>query len=134
MKKMIMAGALLSVLVWATMPAQAQQGPPNISAESATQTTADEKLAFTRDALTEMNEALGLSTQYLEQAQADGDEDTIQCVRLKQASIKALRDVSERANMMMQDALSSGSPERSNHEFRKVAVALSKVRQFMAEA
>ncbi|MFT4979146.1 MAG: hypothetical protein ACI8S6_005056 [Myxococcota bacterium] len=35
---------------------------------------------------------------------------------------------------MMQEALASSSPERAEHEFRKIAVALSKSRQFLAEA
>jgi hypothetical protein len=34
----------------------------------------------------------------------------------------------------MTDALADGNDERAEHEFRKIAIALSKVRQFVAEA
>jgi len=96
--------------------------------------SASEQLDFSRQAVTEMREAVGQVNQYLQQAQQGGDEERIQCVRMKQASIKALSDVSERASNSMQKAMAGGTPDRAQHEFRKVAVALSKVRQFMAEA
>ena len=42
--------------------------------------------------------------------------------------------VAGNANASMQDALASGDAERADHEFRKIGVALTKARQFKAEA
>jgi hypothetical protein len=81
-----------------------------------------------------MDDAVKRTEKIQEQVTRDGDEDIIQCVRIKLASIKALTDVSERANNSMTDALADGNDERAEHEFRKIAIALSKVRQFVAEA
>jgi post-segregation antitoxin (ccd killing protein) len=55
-------------------------------------------------------------------------------LRSKAASVRALVEVSSQAQTTMQEALAASQTERAQHEFRKVAVALSKVRQFVAEA
>ena len=102
--------------------------------EAANTTSPREKLDFASEAITEMDDAVKQTEKLQEQVTREGDEDIIQCVRIKLASIKALADVSERANDSMTDALADGNDERAEHEFRKIAIALSKVRQFVAEA
>ena len=128
MKRWIIMGALLLGLAGA---AEAQDA---YRAEDATSTTAAQKISFASDAVGEMQEALAKIGKLLEQATEKGDEEQIQCVRERQASVKVLMDVSERANGAMQEALASNTKERAEQEFRKIAVALSKVRQFTAEA
>ena len=109
--------------------------PTNANAQSATsQSAVKQKLAFTRDAIQEMEDGVKSVTKLLDAAERDGDVDRIQCVRNKLASVRALLEVSQRAENSMKDALSSSDTQRSEHEFRKVAVAISKVRQFVAEA
>lgn len=102
--------------------------------EASAQLSPKEKREFSHNALVEMQNALMTVDKYLEQAEREQDEDRIQCVRLNQASIKAPADVSERADAAMREALAQGSEQRAEHKFRKIAVALSKVRQFVAEA
>lgn len=138
MKRWILALSL-TVLMAGAGDASAQDNTgTSLQAEDATQTSASEKISFAQKALTEMQASLESVTQLLEAVSANTQdpnaEEMIQCVQMKQASIKALLDVSSRANDMMQEALASGSNERAEHEFRKIAVALSKSRQFLAEA
>ncbi len=123
---------LALVLGLCSPAAVAQDGTASV--EAAAQTSPKEKLDFARNAITEMSDSLKSVEKFLEQATRDGDEELIQCVRIKQASVKALLDVSERANESMQEALASGNDGRAEHEFRKIAVSLSKIRQFTAEA
>lgn len=96
--------------------------------------TASEKISFANDALDEMSAALDQVTQLLEDSVDRVDEDQLQCIQMKQTSITALLDVSGKANERMQAALSDNLTERANIEFRKIAVALSKTRQFLSEA
>ena len=102
--------------------------------EAASSTSLKEKLDFAAEAIAEMQESVKLVEKIQEQVTREGDEELIQCVRTKLASVKALTDVSERANESMTDALAESNDERAEHEYRKIAIALSKVRQFAAEA
>jgi hypothetical protein len=128
MKHWMLIGGL--ALLGFTPNAQAQDD----QVEAASSTTPKEKLDFAVEAITEMGEGVKTVEKLQEQVTRDGDEELIQCVRIKMASVKALTDVSERANESMTDALAEGNDERAEHEFRKIAIALNKVRQFVAEA
>jgi hypothetical protein len=132
MKRWMLAVGLIALLL-GSADVRAQSGT-GLQAEDATQTTASEKISFAQSAQSEMDGALTEVTKLLSAVADQDDEELMQCVQMKQASIKALLDVSRRANDMMQEALASSSPERAEHEFRKIAVALSKSRQFLAEA
>jgi hypothetical protein len=70
----------------------------------------------------------------LEQAEKEKDPIKIQCVTKKLSSTRALLEVSLSAQARMKEAIDAGANERGDHEFRKIAVALSKERQFLAEA
>ena len=50
------------------------------------------------------------------------------------AAIKALREISQASSRAMQEAMAAHHEERAVHELRKIAVALSKVREFAAQA
>jgi len=102
--------------------------------EAASSTSPKEKLDFAADAIVEMNDGVKTVEKLQEQVTRAGDEELIQCVRIKMASVRALADVSEGANIAMTDALAEGNDERAEFEFRKIAIGLSKVRQFVAEA
>ncbi len=118
------------VLLGAAPTARAQDD----QVAAASTTTPKEKLAFALDAIAEMNDAVRGLEKLQDQVVREGDEELIQCVRMKMASVKALTDVSERANESMTDALAEGNDKLAEHEFRKIAISLSKVRQFVAEA
>lgn len=102
--------------------------------ESTESTSPEEKVRFTRSAIDEMKADVKSVSKLLDGAQKEGDAEAIECVRTKLASIKALLEVTERSDGAMTEALAAKDMARADHEFRKVAVALSKVRQFVAES
>ena len=62
----------------------------------------------------------------------DGDDSVLlQCVSTKQASITALKEISETALTNMKSA---NNPDKVAYELRKITLSLSKVRQFGNEA
>ena len=64
-------------------------------------------------------------------AQQSNDSVLIQCVSSKQASVGALKDISEGA---LQGVLSATSEDRAQYELRKINVALPRVREFTNDA
>ncbi|MEE2751570.1 MAG: hypothetical protein VX519_09070 [Myxococcota bacterium] len=70
----------------------------------------------------------------LEQAEKDKDPVKIQCLTKKLSSTRALLEVSMAAQARMMEAIEMGASDKADHEFRRIAVALSKERQFLAEA
>ncbi|HRE03844.1 MAG TPA: hypothetical protein PLV68_21285, partial [Ilumatobacteraceae bacterium] len=69
----------------------------------------------------------------LDEAEREGDAETVECIRLRKSKISALLAVSSLAQKDMNLALSSGQDARAEHEFRKITVAQAKVRQFQSE-
>jgi len=67
----------------------------------------------------------------LQQAQGSGDSILLQCISTKQASISALRDISEVA---MSSLEGTSDLDKASYELRKITLSLSKVRQFGNEA
>jgi hypothetical protein len=106
--------------------------------ESAEATTPKQKMEFAASALTEMESADKAVRKMLETAEKDagseGADQKIQCLKNKLASIRALEEVSAGASVSMQEALGGNQNELADFHFRKIAVAISKVRQFLAEA
>lgn len=117
----------------APAPAQAQDGPITSDVEVASNTSSAQKLEFGRSALGEIEAADERAAKLVDIAARGNDPDEIKCVKGKQASIKAMHDVAKMAQAAMIDAMGS-NPLRVDSEFRKIAVSLSKVRQFIAEA
>ncbi len=102
--------------------------------EQAAETTPEEKVRFVERVLEEMKGAVRETGKLLESAEKSKDVVRMQCLNQKLTSIRALLAVSEQATGAMQNALVAAEGEKADHEFRKIAVALSKVRQFNAEA
>jgi hypothetical protein len=117
--------------------AHAQQAPDaSGQLEAAATTSPKEKLDFATSAVAEMATGEKAVRKMLEQAQKEGASSTskVQCLNNKLASIRALQEVSEGANRSMQESLAANQNELADFHFRKIAVALTKVRQFVAEA
>lgn len=102
--------------------------------EQAAETTPEEKVRFVERVLEEMKGAVRETGKLLESAEKSKDVVRMQCLNQKLTSIRALLAVSEQASGAMQNALVAAENQSADHEFRKIAVALSKVRQFNAEA
>ena len=89
---------------------------------------------YVRNSLEEMVTGVKSMGKMVEQARREDDEEKLACLQSRLSYVRALLMVSERANGAMKEAVASGLTSRAEHEFRKVAVAVSKVRQFLAEA
>lgn len=124
---------LTLVALVATAPAIAQELGSEPLAQTAA-TSSKEMIQGAKDALSEMNSADAEVAKDLESAEKSGDADTAECIRIQRSKIAALIAVSARAQSDMNAALASGQDARADHEYRKIKVALVKVRQFRAEA
>jgi hypothetical protein len=65
------------------------------------------------------------------EAQQSNDSTLIQCVSSKQASVSALKDISEGA---LQGVMGATNEDRAQYELRKITVALPRVREFTNDA
>ena len=124
---------LTALLGAASAVAQDSSGILSSELEKTANTTPDEKISYAASANAEIAEAYQTVTDLLERAK-EADSSTIQCVTARQASIKALQAVSHRAEQDMLDAINDRNTEKENHEFRKIAVAVSRTRMLLAEA
>jgi hypothetical protein len=102
--------------------------------EQSSQTSPEEMIRFTDMALEEMRAAVGDVAKMLEGAERDREMVAIQCLSRKLTTMRALTEVSENSSVVLRQALADGENDRAQHEFRKITVALSRLRQFRAEA
>lgn len=120
----------------AITPASAQDGEIGVvgDLERVASTSPEEKIDYASSANAEVDEVVKAITKLVEAARRDSDVEQQQCLSNKLTAVRALRGVSESAESAMQQRLEAGDLERADHEFRKIAVALAKARQLMAEA
>lgn len=117
-----------------TAPVQAQDFGAQGQVEFNFQGSPEEALQFADDALVEMEDAEKFVRKLLEQVEKEGADERTRCVRNKLAAIKALREVTKNAQVEMQAAIADNKQTKADFEFRKIAVALARVRQFRSEA
>ena len=133
-----MKGTLISAFLFGALfcisDVHAQETSIPNQLEDSNQSSPKEMLDFATAAISEIQEIAQTVSTLMKDAEKSGDSERIDCVRDRQAQIRALQQVSERSESSMQEALASGSTDRAGHELRKVAVALSKVRQLLAES
>lgn len=122
--------ALAIVLASLVVPAVAQE---LVEAPSSGELGAREMTVKARDALAEMTATDAQVAKDLEAAEREGNPETTECVRLRKSKISALLAVSNLAHKDMTAALAAGEVARAEHEFRKIEVALAKVRQFQSQ-
>jgi hypothetical protein len=130
--------ALTTLVLLAALAASGRalgQDPTAISdLERAATTTPQEKIAYAESANVEIREAVKQIERLLEQARKDVDADAIECLISRLTSVRALLQVSEQAEISMKNSIAAAEDEKTNHEFRKIAVAVSKTRLLLAEA
>lgn len=131
----LMAAGMLGglMLAWAP-PAWSQDTEVAGGLEQTSSTSPKEKEAFVTSALTEVKGIAKSISKALEEAEREQDLVRSNCLTKKQASVSTLVEVAEQAQSQMNAYLADGETEKADFEFRKVAVALSKARQFSAEA
>ncbi len=131
-RRFILLGLLMALM--APLPASAQDQGAAGQIEQSSQTTPEEKIRFTDMALEEMRSSVKETAKMLENAERANNPGAIQCLSKKITTMRALLEVSEASAVTLKQALADGEYETSEHEYRKIAIALSKVRQFRAEA
>lgn len=102
--------------------------------EQSSQTSPEEKIRFADMALEEMRLSVEDVSKMVEVAERENAMVAIQCLSRKLTTMRALLEVSESSGITMRQALADGEYETAEHEYRKIAIALARVRQFRAEA
>ena len=108
---------------------------PGVSSEleRTAATSPDEKRSYARDANTEMSDNVNQLIELLAGAERDGNSSGKDCIKDALTSARTVLQFSQSAETKMKEALMSGEGDRADHEFRKIAVGLSKSRQIVAE-
>jgi len=102
--------------------------------ERTADTTDSEKQVYAASAVNEMDDTLKQVTRLLESARKDSDAEKVMCLTSRISSVRALSSVTEAASRVLGEAIDRGDADRAAHEFRKIAVALSKTRVLLAES
>ncbi len=102
--------------------------------EQSATTTPKEKLDFATKSGEEIDSAVKTVEKLLEQAKKENDKEAIECLNRKLTPMRAIRDVATLTSNNMQQFLASNDTVHAEMEFRKIAVAVSKARSFLAEA
>ncbi|MFZ5475782.1 MAG: hypothetical protein ACOZNI_03310 [Myxococcota bacterium] len=126
--------SLLALALLGVTPALADTPGIEGSLEQSATTSPKEKVEFARSAVDEIGTSVKTVEKLLEQATKDKDEEAKECLTRKLTAMKALHEVVKVSNNNMQQALASSDMVHADLEFRKVAVALAKTRDFLAEA
>jgi hypothetical protein len=126
----------LSLVALLLVAAPARAEDPNVTAalEQSGQASAAEKLAFADAAVLEVKEAVTTAEELLARAEKEKDADAIECVTRKLIPLRALAGVAETSATGVRSALADNDNVHADQEYRKVAVALTKAREFLAEA
>ena len=95
--------------------------------------TTQDMLDYSRSANAEIAGAIKATEKALETANRGGDAGDIDCVKKRLSSIQALQGVAQRATDELTGQLAVAGP-KANHYLDRVAIALSRVRQYASEA
>lgn len=133
---MLRSLAALAVLVTLGVGSQAYAQDGGVAGEidRVASSSPQEKLDYVSSANVEMRLAVKEVGKLLETVRREADIERIKCLKNRFTSLRSILQVSEGAEGSMRYALEAGEVEKADHEFRKVAVALSKARQLRAEA
>ncbi len=134
MRRIVALAAVLGSLV--ASPAFAQETGVSGELEQSATTTPREKTEFADGALAEIEAAVKTVEGLLKDAESakDKNAEVIECLTRKLTPMRALLEVSRQSSNTMKQFLASNDTVHADQEFRKVAVALTKSREFLAEA
>ncbi len=101
--------------------------------EQSSETSPAEKQEFVTDANKEMEAAVKKLTKAMSDAEREREAVQLNCLNKKLSSARTLSEVAESASAAMNAAIDENNLAKAEHEFRKIAVALQKTREFAAE-
>ena len=127
---------LVFVLVAGFLAGPAFADTPGVAGtlEQSSSTTPKEKVDFAASAVKEIDAAVGTVQKLLDQAEKDKNTEQIECLQRKLTPLRALAEVSKTSSNALQQSIASNDAVHADLEYRKIAVALSKARDFLAEA
>jgi hypothetical protein len=96
--------------------------------------SSQEKIAYANSASAEMSVSLKKITRMTADAERAQNDEKLQCLHTRLASVTAVQSVAELAVVSMVDAISEGEDSVADREFLKVVVALNNTRQLTSEA
>jgi Fe2+ transport system protein B len=101
--------------------------------EQSSETSSAEKQDFVSNANKEMEAAVKKLTKAMSDAEREREAVQLNCLSKKLSSARTLSEVAESASEAMNAAINENNLDKAEHEFRKIAVALQKTREFAAE-
>jgi len=134
MRRIVMLVATLGAL--SSSAAYAQESGVSGELEQSATTSPREKTEFADGALAEIEGAVRTVEGLLKDAEAakEKNAEQIECLVRKLTPMKSLSEVSRQSSNTMKQYLAANDTVHADQEFRKVAVALTKSREFLAEA
>lgn len=117
-------------------PVFAQEAGISGELEQSTTASPEEKAEFAASAVAEIAAAAKTVEDLLNAAEnaKDRNEERIECLSRKVEPLRTLAGVSREASNQMMQYLAVNDTVRADWEYRKIAVALTKAREFLAEA
>ena len=127
--------ALALVLLSGLLPEAKAEDDNSIRSqlEQSSLTSIEEKQEFALNANEEMNRAVKKLAKAMSDAEREREAVRLNCLTKKLSSARTLSEVAESANEAMDAAIKANDLDKAEHEFRKIAVALQKTREFAAE-
>jgi len=94
---------------------------------------ATQQIKKSKESFNELSDITRNVSDKLEEASKKGDEERVQCISSRKASISALLDISQQAQSSIQSSLEKQDFMRIDSESRKITIALRKAKQYQAE-
>lgn len=102
--------------------------------EQSTTSTPEEKATYASKAVEEIDAAVTTVTKLREEAKKQKLQEAVECLDRKLTPLKAILEVAKSSNGAMTRALAESDSVHAEAEFRKLAVAVSKAREFLQDA
>lgn len=115
-------------------PAFAEAPGISGSLEQASATTPEEKLGFATDAVGEIDDAVKAVEKLKEQAEKNKQTEVVECINKKLTPLRALAEIARGSKVSLDGYLTARDVAHADLEYRKIAVALTKGRELLAEA
>lgn len=133
---MRLMSALLLIGAFLAPPALAQEAGVSGQLEQSTSTSPREKAEFAAGAIQEIENSVRTVETLMKEAQADKEKNAerIECLSRKLIPMQTLAEVARQASNSMKQSLAANDGIHADQDFRKIAVALTKAREFFAEA
>ena len=95
--------------------------------------TPAKKIQKAKDSFNELSDISRLVEEKLNKAKKTGDMEQVQCIASRQASIKALLNITKQSQLSLEESIGRQNSMRTDSELKRITVALSKAQQIATE-